>query len=227
MKLWSEIPPSNLIWVKACVYHRGWSAHFQQEFKSSANSFSSLTYLTANTGFSFINWDQIESNIWSAPVQTTLNHEILWNVLIAKQLPAVAEEVRSLTSLTQLNLRFDQLTTASDKRMKSSMRLFLHILHLAFCILHKCNFMISKLGFYHNFFIVAILLHGLSLMRYDCRKNSSLFSIPLATQYWLRTGRSVWLERHLLPGWSIIVRYIRFGQGTFCYSHATIIIAKV
>ena len=112
-----------------------------------------------------------------------MNHEILWNVLIAKQLPAVAEEVRSLTSLTQLNLRFDQLTTASDKRMKSSMRLFLHILHLAFCILHKCNFMISKLSFYHNFFIVAILLHGLSLMRYDCRKSSSLSSCPLATQY--------------------------------------------
>ena len=42
-----------------------------QEFKSSANSVSSLTYLRANNGFSFINWDQIESNIWSAPVQTT------------------------------------------------------------------------------------------------------------------------------------------------------------
>ena len=140
------------------------------------HTFSSLTYLRANTGFSFINWDQIESNIWSAPVQTTLNHEILWNVLIAKQLPAVAEEVRSLTSLTQLNLRFDQLTTASDKRMKSSMRLFLHILHFAFCI--------NVISWYQNWaFTIIFLLWPYYFMDYHWWDTTAekLFLIFLST----------------------------------------------
>ena len=65
--------------------------------------------------------------------------------------------------------------------------------------------MISKLGFYHNFFIVAILLHGLSLMTYDCRKSCSLFSCPLATQY------CQFFAPHTLVGETFVARLIYYS----------------